>query len=260
MPPTNPGRRRALADAAIDLLAASGVHGVTHRAVEKTAGLPQGTASNYFRSREALLVAAAERIVELHRADTERAAQDHEPAADRAAGPPPHSAGQGAGAPAHSTGQIADEPAAFGRQLADLLAESLFGAATAFRNRYLAIFELQMEAVRRPALAAALAGLQDASTRFTAGQHAQLGFPTPAEAIPALIALYGGALFTLVTAPPGSITREVVRGVAHAIVHGALAGPDGAPRGGPEPASHGGPEPAPHGGPDSAPHRGPDSR
>lgn len=186
---------------------------MTHRAVEKTAGLPQGTASNYFRSREALLVAAAERIVELHRADMERAAQDHEAAAT---GTPPHFAGQGAGAPEDFT-----------RQLVDLLTESLLGAATALRTRYLAIFELQLEAVRRPALAAALAGLQDASTRFTAGHHAQLGLPTPAEAIPALITLYGGALFTLVTAPPGTVTREVVRRVAHAIVRGALAGPDG---------------------------------
>ena len=59
VPPPNNERRAQLADAAIELLAASGVHGVTHRAVDRRAGLPAGTASNYFRSREALLVAAA---------------------------------------------------------------------------------------------------------------------------------------------------------------------------------------------------------
>ncbi|MDF2709027.1 MAG: TetR family transcriptional regulator, partial [Nonomuraea muscovyensis] len=165
MPPTNPARRRALADAAIDLLASSGVHGLTHRAVEKEADLPPGTASNYFRTREALLVAAAERIAELHHTDTDRAT-------DRA------------------TAQSAT--------LADLLAESLLTAATTRRNRYLAIFELQLEAARRPVLASALAGLQNTSLRITAGHHDKLGLAIPREKIPALIALYGGALFTLV--------------------------------------------------------------
>ncbi len=169
---------------------------MTHRAVEKTAGLPPGTASNYFRSREALLVAAAERIVELHHADMDRAAQQHKTAA----------------VPAASITEL----------VVDLLTESLLGAATTLRSRYLAIFELQLEAVRRPALASALAGLQDSSTRFTAGHHAELGLPIPRERIPTLITLYGGALFSLVTAPPGSISKDVVQGVVRAIVHGAL--------------------------------------
>ena len=183
MPPTNPARRRALTDTAIELLASSGVHGLTHRAVEKEADLPPGTASNYFRSREALLVAAAERVVELHHADTDRAT---------------------------------DQPAT----LADLLTESLLTAATTLRNRYLAIFELQLEAIRRPALASALAGLQDTSLQITAGHHDKLGLAIPREKIPALIALYGGALFTLVTAPPGSVSRDVVQGLVQVIVHG----------------------------------------
>jgi DNA-binding transcriptional regulator YbjK len=51
VPPPNQRHRAELTDAAIALLAESGVHGVTHRAVERRAGLPTGTASNYFRSR-----------------------------------------------------------------------------------------------------------------------------------------------------------------------------------------------------------------
>lgn len=198
MPRTNPGRRRDLTDAAIDLLAASGVHGLTHRAVENAAGLPSGTTSNYFRSREALLVATAERIVELHRADMEQAARDHKAA--------------------HATGAAPS----LTEQVIDLLTESLLAAATTLRSRYLAIFELQLEAVRRPALASALTGLQDTAVRFTADHHADLDLPIPAEAIPTLIALYGGALFTLVTAPPGLIERHAVQGVVRAIVHGAV--------------------------------------
>ncbi len=183
MPPTNPARRRALTDAAIELLASSGVHGLTHRAVEKEAGLPPGTASNYFRSREALLVAAAERIAELHHADTDRATE---------------------------------QPA----RLVDLLTESLLTAATTLRNRYLAIFELQLEAAHRPVLASALAGLQDTSLQITAGHHDKLGLAIPREKIPALIALYGGALFTLVTAPPGSVSRDVAQNLVQVIVYG----------------------------------------
>jgi AcrR family transcriptional regulator len=177
-----------LTDAAIDLLASSGVHGLTHLAVENEAGLPRGTASNYFRSREALLVAAAERIVELHHVDMDRAAGQHKTAESV--------------------------------PLAELLTESLLAAATTFRNRYLAIFELQLEAVRRPVLASALAGLQDTSIQLTAEHHDELGLAIPRERIPALIALYGGALFTLVTAPPESISRNVVQGVVHVIVYG----------------------------------------
>jgi AcrR family transcriptional regulator len=194
VPPTNPVRRQALTDTAIELLAASGVHGLTHRAVEKAASLPSGTASNYFRSREALLVAAAERIVELHHADMDRAAQHH-----------------------HSPGI-----ASITEQVADLLTDSLLAAATTLRNRYLAIFELQLEAVRRPVLASALARLQDSSTLFTGGHHAELGLPIPHERIPILMALYGGALFALVTAPPENIDRGVVQEIVRAILHGAL--------------------------------------
>ena len=69
MPPPNAQRRAQLADAAIDLLVESGVHGVTHRAIDRRAELPAGTASNYFRSREALLVAVTQRVTELHQAD-----------------------------------------------------------------------------------------------------------------------------------------------------------------------------------------------
>ncbi|MEV5411368.1 TetR family transcriptional regulator [Thermopolyspora sp. NPDC052614] len=201
MPPTNPGRRRALMDAAIELLAASGVHGLTHRAVEKAAGLPQGTASNYFRSREALLVAAAERIVELHHADMDRIGRRH----TDTAGPPPD----------------------ITEHIAGLLATSLLEAATTLRTRYLAIFELRLEAVRRPALASALAALQDTSISLTAGHHADLNLPIPPEKIPTLITLYGGALFTLVTAPPGHITEQTVHGIAQAIVRGTLTPAEG---------------------------------
>ncbi|MEV6598568.1 TetR family transcriptional regulator [Actinoplanes sp. NPDC051346] len=62
--PRNPDRRRALTDAGLRVLAVSGARGLTHRAVDTEAGVPSGTASNYFRSRDALLGALGERIME----------------------------------------------------------------------------------------------------------------------------------------------------------------------------------------------------
>ncbi|MGI6877777.1 TetR/AcrR family transcriptional regulator [Microbacterium sp. gxy059] len=58
----NDSRRNALADAGIAVLAREGARGLTHRAVDAEAGVPTGTTSNYFRSRDALLTGLVERI------------------------------------------------------------------------------------------------------------------------------------------------------------------------------------------------------
>src|SRR5262245_58771127 len=64
--PSNPERRAQILDAAIGILADTGVAGLTHRQVDSRAGVPAGTTSNYFRSRQALLEATAARTVDLH--------------------------------------------------------------------------------------------------------------------------------------------------------------------------------------------------
>lgn len=48
-------RRTALLDAATSVLATSGLRGLTHRAVDRQAGFPEGTCSVSFRTRAALL-------------------------------------------------------------------------------------------------------------------------------------------------------------------------------------------------------------
>ena len=62
-----PDRRATLADAALAVLETEGGRGLTHRAVDRRADLPQGSTSNYFKTREALLTAALLRLVELER-------------------------------------------------------------------------------------------------------------------------------------------------------------------------------------------------
>ncbi len=60
----NPARRAALADAGLAVLASDGARGLTHRSVDRAAGVAVGTASNYFSSRDALFGALGERIYE----------------------------------------------------------------------------------------------------------------------------------------------------------------------------------------------------
>ncbi len=70
MPPPTPtapqraptGRRAELLAASVDVLADSGLRGLTHRAVDAAAGLPEGTCSAYLRTRSALLVALVEHV------------------------------------------------------------------------------------------------------------------------------------------------------------------------------------------------------
>ncbi|CNG51536.1 DeoR family transcriptional regulator [Mycobacterium tuberculosis] len=192
-PPQNLERRRALADAAIEVLGRAGIHGLSHRSVDERSGLPPGTASNYFRSRDALLQAAADRVIELHRQDM--------------------------------TAATGAAPAPVGREtLIELIALSLHHAATEQRTRYLAVYELTLEATRRPRLREALARLEEPTLEFTVQMHRELGLETSRAQVQALITLYGAALFGLVTRPAETVTAEEARTLTQAVVNGALGG------------------------------------
>jgi AcrR family transcriptional regulator len=197
VPPLNLDRRRAIADAAIQLIAAVGLRGLTHRAIDQHAELPPGTTANYYSTRDALLVAAAERIAELHRADMESAEDAHRATS---------------GGPVIGTAQ----------DVVDLLTHSLLLAATTHRSRYLAIFELQTEARRRPPLQAAMEGLVRSSVGFSAAHHQSLQLPIPPAAVPGLVSLYGGALYGLVSLPEEKVTEAAARSLAEAMTYGAV--------------------------------------
>jgi DNA-binding transcriptional regulator YbjK len=66
------GRVEVLADAAIGLVAESGMRGLTHRAVDARAGVPAGSTSAYFRTREALIEGMVRRLAELDHLDFAR--------------------------------------------------------------------------------------------------------------------------------------------------------------------------------------------
>lgn len=58
-----PSNRNQAITAAIDLLASGGVRALTHLRVDERAGLPRGSTSNFFRTREALLLGVCEHMV-----------------------------------------------------------------------------------------------------------------------------------------------------------------------------------------------------
>jgi DNA-binding transcriptional regulator YbjK len=55
-------RRRQLLDAALQVIADEGLKGLTHRAVDRHAGLPEGSCSAYWRTRNALQAALTEYV------------------------------------------------------------------------------------------------------------------------------------------------------------------------------------------------------
>lgn len=55
-------KRDQVLDAAIEVLGTRGPRALTHRAVDTAADMPAGSASNYFRTRDALLCGVADRL------------------------------------------------------------------------------------------------------------------------------------------------------------------------------------------------------
>jgi DNA-binding transcriptional regulator YbjK len=191
MPARNPQRRAALTDAAIEILGGSGIHELSHRAVDARAEVPAGTASNYFRSRDELLDAVAQRVLELHLADMELARE------------------------------AVTEPMDPDR-LGAMIGASLYDAATRGRQRFLAVYALTLEATRRPALEQAMGRIAAASFEATVRYHRALGLQTTERQIQMLLTLFGGALLTLVTVPPEALTPDYAEALARCIVTGAL--------------------------------------
>jgi len=117
---SNPDRRRLLIDAAIEVLAREGARGLTFRTVDLQAGVPAGTASNYFANRDALFLQIGGRIYERLLPGEEALAATRSGERTRA-------------------------------RYTQLMRE-LVDRVTAFGSGYLALLELRLESMRRPAL------------------------------------------------------------------------------------------------------------
>lgn len=163
MPETD--RRTTLADAAITTLARHGSRGLTHRAVDRAAGLVEGTTSYYFRTRQDLLEAVVTRLAEL----------------DAAALPELR----------------AVTPAAFTDAFTDLVLGLLHGSG----ERQLARYELTFEARRRPGLGNVLAESSARIRELVAHQFLALEVADPDERARDFLLLVDGLLFDQLVAP-----------------------------------------------------------
>ena len=163
------------------------MRGLTHRAVDRTAGLPEGSTSYYFRTREALLTATVQRLAEVDAADVAAAV------------------GLDAGSDL------------------DLLAEAIAGTLehwlTVGRERMLARYELALESTRRPYLRTALI---DGGGGFRDGIEAllaSLGAVDPARQGHDLVACLDGLIFDQVAGAgerdfqPSRTVRGLLRGI-----------------------------------------------
>ncbi|MFF8845314.1 TetR/AcrR family transcriptional regulator [Streptomyces sp. NPDC015127] len=169
------GSRSALiGDTALALLFERGMRGLTHRAVDEAAGLPQGSTSNVARTRQALLETAVRRLAE--REATVLAPEE---------------------LPAPGDGRDA---------LLDGLARALHRYLTRHRELLVARYELALEAVRRPELRAFY---DNAGARFREPLNAMMaaaGSAEPERHALSLVAWCEGLMFSCAA---GSYHRAV---------------------------------------------------
>ncbi|MFE1954983.1 MULTISPECIES: TetR/AcrR family transcriptional regulator [Streptomyces] len=191
-----PSRADLIADAALVLLAERGMRGLTHRAVDETAGLPQGSTSNHARTRLALLEVTLRRLAER---EAQVLAIDELPS-------------PAGGLPA----------------LVDGMALALHRYLT--RNPQLLVcrYELALEATRRPELRTFF----DETGRQFRGPLTELlraaGSPDPARHTLSLVAWTEGIMFCCVA---GTFHASVpslaeLREGYGELLHGMLGGPD----------------------------------
>jgi DNA-binding transcriptional regulator YbjK len=173
----NHERRALVADAAIAVLAESGAGGLTHRAVDVAAQLPDGTTSNYFRTRLALLRAAALRMSELHwKYVAELAAATDEPG-DRV-------------------------------DAADMLGRLLMMPDGPIRVRNAAQFELFMAGNRIPELRPILEDLYAAAMRSATLQLESAGVSTTPDRVRLFARALRGLAFDQLTMPQDAMTAD----------------------------------------------------
>ncbi|MFD4630428.1 TetR/AcrR family transcriptional regulator [Streptomyces sp. NPDC058284] len=165
----NDGRRAALVDAAIEVLAREGARGLTFRAVDTEAAVPTGTASNYFSNRDDLLTQAGARVYE--RLTPDEAVIERQRTAERDKG-----------------------------TYVELMRE-VVGRVSGFRTGYLALLELRLEATRRPELRAVLTERVKADLEANLSYHEASGLPGDATAVKLLYLALNWLILEQLTLP-----------------------------------------------------------
>ncbi|MEV0173309.1 TetR family transcriptional regulator [Streptomyces sp. NPDC050803] len=175
----NPERRAALVDAGVEVLAREGARGLTFRAVDAEAGVPVGTASNYFTGRDDLLRQIDARLHERLTPDPEvltallRRPKD--------------------------------------RSLVTAFMDDLMARATGDRHAYLGLLEMRLEATRRPELRASYTKSVRADLEEGMEFHRNAGLPGGDETVTVLYLAMLGLLLEHLTLP--GVLEGVLPGV-----------------------------------------------
>ena len=186
----NDDRRRALADAGLEVLANAGARGLTHRAVDRAAGVPLGTTTNYFRSRSALLTGLVERIYE-------RLAPSDEFIAERAGRTPT-------------------------RELFAEYLRNIVERLMANRTVTIALIELRLEGIRRPEVAEIIGEWRRTGFAGDVAFNEQAGLPGTAREIALFHYAVDGLLLDQLTGP--LLPDVPVDDIVDALVDGLLPG------------------------------------
>lgn len=165
----NPERRRALLNAAIDVLAEDGARGLTFRAVDTRAGVPGGTASNYFANRSELLLQAGAHV-HVRLAPTEE----------------------------FMTRFLDSTPS---REQTRLGMRDLLRRVEADRNGYLALLELRLEAGRHPGIREELTRTIRRTLEENVRRHLEGDFPGDRNTVVTLYLAMTGLLVEHLTLP-----------------------------------------------------------
>ncbi|WDV53025.1 TetR family transcriptional regulator [Streptomyces coeruleorubidus] len=171
-----PGRRDEVLDAAIEVLAEGGLRRLTYQAVDTAAGVPAGTTSNHFRSRDALVAGVVGHLEAQDRRDWERVAGE----------------------------PTAEDPEAFVAALTHMIRHALGPA----RPRTAARYALILEGLARPAVRAPLSRAQDSLISWVAQWLATLGSPEPQEHCRVLFDYLDGMMFHQVVMPRAHFDPE----------------------------------------------------
>lgn len=173
-------RRRQLLDAALHVIADDGLRGLTHRAVDRRAGLPEGSCSAYWRTRAALHGALTGYVAESLLGDVDELAERLRTECE-------------------------------GDQESIDAALSLFLHWLDQRELLVARLELSMAATRDSGLAALLADHRSRLVTLVEGIMATSGKGYARDRAETLVASYDGVLLAALLRPPASRREFLTR-------------------------------------------------
>jgi DNA-binding transcriptional regulator YbjK len=192
--PRGEARREAILQATLEVIAEHGTDGVTHRAVAAQAGVPLSATTYWFSSREDLLeetlrYAAREEVDRFERLVLDLAPRDLS-----------------------------------AREWAEALAATVAGELRAHRARHQALFELGLEAGRRPALRPEALEVRATHLRLAELGARAGGSDDPAADAPIIVAALSGLVFEELAAPSPGFEEDRLRPALERLFERLVAG------------------------------------